>query len=149
MGTHHNKQLGTAAECIVTAELIKRDWYVSTPEGDYAPYDRIITKGRFIHKVQVKSATKFNHPSGKEKAYKWTIRGGHSKKNIHDRCDIDVYIFVGVPTNEFLIIPYDIIYGMKTISVNTSNIDDAKWGIYLGAWGLLENKGFRDTIQDH
>ena len=80
MGTHHNKQLGTAAECIVTAELIKRDWYVSTPEGDYAPYDRIITKGRFIHKVQVKSATKFNHPSGKEKAYKWTIRGGHSKK---------------------------------------------------------------------
>ena len=146
MGTHHNKQLGTAAECVVTAELIKRNWFVSTPEGDYAPYDRIITKGRFTHKVQIKSATKFNHPSGHEKVYKWTIRGGHSKKTIHDRCDIDVYIFVGMPTNEFLIIPYDAIYGMKTISVNTSNIDDAKWGIYLSAWGILENKGFIDVI---
>ena len=144
MGTHYNKRYGSVAECLVTAELLKRDWYVSTPEGDYAPYDRIITKGRFTHKIQVKAASKYNHPSGNERCYKWTIRGGHDKKTIHDLNDIDFYIFLGLASMHFLIIPYDIIYGMKTISVNTDKKEDSKWGLYVGAWGLLENKGYKD-----
>jgi hypothetical protein len=147
MGTrNNNKQNGTIAECIVTAELIKRDWFVSTPEGDYAPYDRIITKGDFTHKIQVKSSNTFNHPKGLLKAYKWTLRGGHDKRTIHKRCDIDFYIFVGMLTMDFAITPYDAIYGLKTISINIDNKDNSKWGMYLDAWGLLENKGFNDVI---
>lgn len=147
MGTqNNNKKNGTVAECIVTAELLKRDWFVSTPEGDYAPYDRVITKEEFTHKIQIKSATRYNHPKGKEKAYKWTLRGGHDKKTVHKMCDIDAYIFVGMLTLDFVIIPYDIIYGLKTISVNIAKKDNSKWGMYLNAWGLLENKGYNDVI---
>ena len=51
-----NRRSGCVAETIVTAELLKRDWVVSTPEGDYAPYDKIATKNKFIKKIQVKSS---------------------------------------------------------------------------------------------
>ena len=61
-------------------------------------------------------------------------------------CDIDAYIFVGMLTLDFVIIPYDIIYGLKTISVNIAKKDNSKWGMYLNAWGLLENKGYNDVI---
>jgi len=143
LDTSHNKRNGSVGECLVTAELLKRGWVVSTPEGDYAPYDRIATKGPFTQKIQVKSA---NHQNGE--TYKWTLRSGFNKKKTHPLQDISFYIFVVVPTNQFLIVPYDLIIGLKTLSLTTSkaNMEHSKYFRFVGSWGLMENKGYQDVI---
>jgi hypothetical protein len=127
----------------VTAELLKRSWVVSTPEGDYAPYDRIATKGPFIHKIQVKSAT---HIKGG--TFKWTLRSGRNKNKTHPLRDISFYIFVAVPSSLYLIVPYNRIFGLKTLSITTTKatIMDSKYYKFVDAWGLLENKGYKDVI---
>ncbi len=117
---------------------------VSTPEGDYAPYDRIVTKGPFIHKIQVKSAT-----HSRNKVYKWTLRGGFNKKKQHSLEDISFYIFSAVPDNLFVIVPHDLIIGKQTLSMNTSKdtVEHSKYYMFIDAWGLLENKGYNDVAQ--
>ena len=147
MGIESNKWLGTLAESAVTTELIRRGWFVCTPEGDYAPYDRVITKGPFTHKVQIKSSSAYNHyRNSNTTSYKWTLPCGHSKNVVPPVEDIDIYILVAMKTMDYVIIPYDQIIGMKTISLSITNKDNCKWGIYVGAWGLLENKGLTDVI---
>ena len=143
MGTHSNKQLGSVAETIVTTELLKRGWVVSTPEGDYAPYDRIATKDSFTHKIQVKSAAYV-----KNNKYNWTLKHGKNKKKIPSLDDISYFICVATPINLFLVIPYDHIITLHTVSINTdpAKIKRAKYALYLNAWGLLENKGYNDVI---
>ena len=144
MVTDYNKQLGSVAETIVTTELLKRGWVVSTPEGDYAPYDRIATKGPFTHKIQTKSATYKN----RKLVFKWTVPGGHRKQRQASLDEISYYVFVAVPIPFFLIIPYDLIMEMKTVSITSHpvRIKDAKYYKYLNAWGLLENKGHKDVL---
>jgi hypothetical protein len=143
LGTHSNKQLGSVAETIVTTELLKRGWVVSTPEGDYAPYDRIATKGSFTHKIQVKSTTYV-----KNNKYNWTLKHGRNKKKLPSLDDISYFICVATPINLFLIIPYDHIISLHTVSINVDpeKIKRAKYALYLSAWGLLENKGYNDVI---
>ena len=143
MGTHSNKQLGSVAETIVTTELLKRGWVVSTPEGDYAPYDRIATKDSFTHKIQVKSTSYV-----KNNKYNWTLKHGKNKKKIPSLDDISYFICVATPINLFLVIPYDHIITLHTVSINVDpeKIKRAKYALYLNAWGLLENKGYNDVI---
>ena len=140
---NNNKRNGSVGECLVTAELLKRGWVVSTPEGDYAPYDRIATKGPFTHKIQVKSATHKNSTT-----YKWTLRSGHNKTKTHSLQDISFYVFVAVPTAQYLIVPYELIFGLKTMSITTDKrtMKLSKYYKYVGSWGLLENKGYKDVI---
>jgi hypothetical protein len=143
LDTTHNKRNGSVGECLVTAELLKRSWVVSTPEGDYAPYDRIATKGPFIQKIQVKSAS---HQNGS--TFKWTLGSGRNKRKTHPLQDISFYIFTIVPANIFLVVPYDLIIGLKTLSLTTakSTIEHSKYFRFVGSWGLLENKGYKDVI---
>lgn len=143
LATQHNKQLGSVGETIVTTELLKRGWVVSTPEGDYAPYDRIATKDTFTHKIQVKSAT--HNING---TYKWTLKGGQKKQKEHSLDDISYYIFVAVPVMLFLIVPYDMIKGLQSVSIpsDPKKNKNLKYSMYLNAWGLMENKGYKDTL---
>jgi len=143
LGTQSNKQLGSVAETIVTAELLKRGWVVSTPEGDYAPYDRIATKDCFTHKIQVKSTTYV-----KNNKYNWTLRCGRNKTKRPSINDISFFICVAVPVPLFLIIPYEHILNLHTVSINNDpeKLKTAKYALYLEAWGLLENKGYEDVI---
>ncbi len=136
-----NRQSGCVAESIVTAELLKRDWVVSTPEGDYAPYDKIATKNKFIKKIQVKSSD-----SQRGSTYRWTMRSGARKTTVPNIEDIDIYVFVALRHQLFLIIPYDLIIGKKTFSFPLSNSCKSPWVMHVNAWGLLENKGYTDVI---
>ena len=48
----------------------------------------------------------------------------------------------------FLIVPYDMIKGLQSVSIpsDPKKNKNPKYSMYLNAWGLMENKGYKDTI---
>lgn len=51
----NTKNIGNLAEALVRVDLIKRGYYVSTVEGDNAPYDLVVDRSGALERVQVKS----------------------------------------------------------------------------------------------
>ena len=56
MKQHFTKQKGSLAEQAVILQLLKRDFHVSVPLGDFLPYDLIVDNGSRLLKIQVKGA---------------------------------------------------------------------------------------------
>ncbi len=133
------KALGEQAECAFTLQALRRDWFVSKPYGDSAPYDFIVDTGSqhgrppHLVRVQVRSAW-----SKCKDAY--TVRAGHG-----GRCEpltpmlIDFLVAFVVPLDVWYVIPVRALRGVRRGIAFRPHKEHtrSKWERYRNTWKLL------------
>jgi len=126
---------GLRGELLVTEKLISLDWNVSVPVGHQTVYDFIIQKGKYLHKVQVKSTESLSSVSGKNiPAFQFSCKKGKYHTS-YSKADIDFFIFCALDCIKFWVLPINEVKG-TTIKIYTGS--RCKYTSYENAWNLLE-----------
>lgn len=111
---------------------------VSTPVGDYKPYDFIVQNGDgLLHKVQVKGTGTLATKAVKT-YYKVITAKGSSPKQIYDQREVDMFACLAGET--WYIIPIKALKKRKTINLypHRPNVDGI-YEEYKERWGLFKD----------
>ena len=128
---------GTQAEFQFAVECAKRNWVVSSPFNDVAPYDFIIDTGETLKKVQIKGTfqeyrkRKGSYMVGASRSTRSGLRINYDEK------EVDLMALYVEPKGVWYIIPTGEL-GSTTVSVwpDKSTCNFRK---YMNAWDLMDN----------
>ncbi len=136
-----NKINGTIAELQTTAELLRRGFVVSIPEGDYVGYDLIADNGKGkLCRIQVKST---NTKQPDSTGYRMNVGRGNSSKKPYTIADCD--FIVCVACGAYYIIPVEVgnsptitVYPEGPSELNLPANYKGRWVQYKARWDLLD-----------
>ncbi|MBU0978022.1 MAG: hypothetical protein KKD18_06390 [Nanoarchaeota archaeon] len=138
------KRIGFYHEMRIMLHLLKLEFVVSKPQGDYSPYDLISDWNGKINRLQIKSTSRSS--GTKNRGYKVICCKGRDAKIKLTKKDCD-FIVITCLENVNYIIPIEVIFG-KTIYVHPhypykenspyDRLQEPKFEIYREKWDLLK-----------
>lgn len=123
----NNKQKGSIAEAVFTAECLKRGWIISKPYGDNCRYDAILDRGNGLERIQVKSST-FSTERGAIQAATRRIYNNQTKGqicNTYTKKDIDAFVIYSPELDKLYFVPIEEQENKKYINIRVTSSNKA------------------------
>tara|TARA_Y100000593_G_scaffold93497_1_gene188544 strand:+ start:836 stop:1243 length:408 start_codon:yes stop_codon:yes gene_type:complete len=132
------KRQGTIVEQKFVTRALEKGLDVSTPVGDYKPYDFIVQSGDgLLHKIQVKSSEIVRRMCHTNKTYyKIIVAKGCNRKVAYTKSEVD--FFACYVDKTWYIIPITAVRGKKALNLypHRPNVDGIYEG-YKNGWDVL------------
>jgi hypothetical protein len=133
----YKKRQGEMAELAFMCKAAGLGLGVSKPYGETERFDFIITSGRRVWRVQVKSTSRLCH-----RHYAIHAHGSRRRDvDLYTKDEIDLIVVYLIPEDAWYVIPIGAIKGRRSLYFypNGNQRGRAKWEKYREAWWLMKS----------